>query len=173
MTLSTLHNKHCYVQLYIQNTTRLAGRNHDKQKKKKKKENENHSKILSWLYTCTWTKTFTLAHTLNRLMCNTDLFPHSGISNILSINEKLPMTRVHLTQEHFWFFLNRELPSLRLSFLWCTVPCIGTTENGIRHEWNHDTLSLTSTSCFHLFLWETAKLWCFLKLEPHFLYLME
>ena len=67
------------------------------------------------------------------------------LGSILSINEKLPMTRVHLTQEHFWFFLNRELPSLQLSFLWCTVPCIGTTENGIRHKWNHDILSLTST----------------------------
>ena len=44
------------------------------------------------------------------------------------------------------------------------VPCIGTTENGIRHEWNHDMRSLTSTSCFHWFLWEIAKLWCFLKI---------
>ena len=31
---------------------------------------------------------------------------------ILSISEKLPMTRIHLTKEHFWFFLNREPPLL-------------------------------------------------------------
>ena len=40
---------------------------------------------------------------------------------ILSINEKLPLTRIHLTQEHIWIFLDRELPSVQLSFLWCTV----------------------------------------------------
>ena len=28
---------------------------------------------------------------------------------VLSTNENLPMTRVHLTKEHVWFFLNREL----------------------------------------------------------------
>ena len=72
---------------------------------------------------------------------------------------KLPMTRVHLTKEHFSFFLNRELPSLQLSFLWCTV--LFTTENGIRHEWHQDPRSLKSTSWF---LWEIAKLWCFLKI---------
>ena len=70
----------------------------------------------------------------------------SDFNYILSNNEKLPMTRVPLTQEHYWFFLNRELPSLQLSFLRCTVPCIGTTGNGIRHEYNHETRSLTSTS---------------------------
>ena len=36
---------------------------------------------------------------------------------ILSINEKLPLTRVHLTQEHIWIFLDRESPSGQLSFL--------------------------------------------------------
>ena len=45
---------------------------------------------------------------------------------ILSINEKLPLTRVHLTQEHIWIFLDRALPSVQLSFLWCTVLWIGT-----------------------------------------------
>ena len=29
---------------------------------------------------------------------------------------------------------------------------------------NHDTRSLKSTSCFHWFLWEIAKLWWFLKI---------
>ena len=54
--------------------------------------------------------------------------------------------------------------ALQLSFLWCTVPCIGTTENGIRHEWNHGIHLLTNASCFHWFLWEIAKLQCFLKI---------
>ena len=40
---------------------------------------------------------------------------------ILSINEKLPLTRIQLTQEHIWIFLDRELRSVQLSFLWCTV----------------------------------------------------
>ena len=73
------------------------------------------------------------------------------------------MTRVHLTKEQFWFFLNRE--NCR-HFSFFVVYSIGTTENGIRHKWNHDTCSLTSISCFHWFLWEIAKLWCFLKIWP-------
>ena len=44
-----------------------------------------------------------------------------ALGYILSINEKLPLTRVHLTHEHIWIFLDRELPSVQLSFLWCTV----------------------------------------------------
>ena len=82
---------------------------------------------------------------------------------ILSINEKLPLTRVHLTQEHIWIFLDRELPSVQLLFLWCTVLWIGTTENGVRHTWMHDTLSLMNTRCFYWILWELAKWRWFLK----------
>ena len=76
---------------------------------------------------------------------------------ILSINKKLPLTRVHLTQEQIWIFLYRELPSVQLPFLWCTVLRIGTTENGVRHTWIHDSLSLMNTRCFHWVLWELAK----------------
>ena len=82
---------------------------------------------------------------------------------IVSINEKLPMTRVHLTQEQIWIFLDRELPSVQLSFLWYTVLWIGTTENGVRHTWMHDALSLMNTRYFHWVLWELAKWWWFLK----------
>ena len=82
---------------------------------------------------------------------------------ILSINEKLPPTRVHLTQEHIWIFLDRELLSVQLSVLCCTVLWIGTTENGVRHTWMHDTLSLMNTRCFHWVLCELAKWWWFLK----------
>ena len=83
--------------------------------------------------------------------------------HIQSINEKLPLTRIHLTKEHIWFFPDRELPSVQLSFLWCTVQCIGTTENGIHHIWLHDTHLLMNTRCFHWVLWQLAKLWWFLK----------
>ena len=83
--------------------------------------------------------------------------------DILSINEKLPLTRVHLTQEHIWMFLDRELPSVQFSFLWCTVLCIDTTENGVRHTWMHDTLSLMNTRCFHWVLWELANWWWLLN----------
>ena len=78
---------------------------------------------------------------------------------ILSINEKLPLTRVHLTQEHIWIFLDKELPSVQLLFLWCTVLWIGTTETGVRHTWMHDM----NTRCFRWVLWELAKWWRFLK----------
>ena len=81
---------------------------------------------------------------------------------IPSINEKLPLTRVHLTQ-HIWIFLDRELPSVQLSFLWCTVLWIGTTENGVRHTWMNNTLFLMNTRCFHWVLWELEKWWWFLK----------
>ena len=50
-----------------------------------------------------------------------EYFVYVKLYYILSINEKLPLTRVHLTQEHIWIFLDRELPSVELSFLWCTV----------------------------------------------------
>ena len=82
---------------------------------------------------------------------------------ILSINEKLPLTRVHLTQEHTWIFLDRELPSVQLSVLWCSVLWIGTTENRVRHKWMHDTRSLMNIRCFHWVLWELAKWRWFLK----------
>ena len=82
---------------------------------------------------------------------------------ILSIHEKLPLTRVQLTQEQIWIFLDRELPSVQLSFLWCTVLWIGTTEKGVRHTWMHDTLSVMNTRCFHWVLWELAKWWWVLK----------
>ena len=39
--------------------------------------------------------------------------------------------------------------SVQLSFLWCTVLCIGTSENGIHHTWMHYTLSLMNSRCFH------------------------
>ena len=32
------------------------------------------------------------------------------VKTILSINEMLPLTRVHLTKEHIWIFLHTELP---------------------------------------------------------------
>ena len=83
--------------------------------------------------------------------------------NILSINEKLPLTRVHLTQEYIWIFLDIELSSVQLSFLWCTVLWRGTIENGVRHTWMHDTLSLMNTRWFHWVLWELAKWWWFLN----------
>ena len=82
---------------------------------------------------------------------------------ILSINEKLPLIRVHLTQEHIWIFMDRELPSVQLSFLLSTVLWIGTTENGVHRTWMHDTLSLMNTTCFHWVLLELAKWWWFLK----------
>ena len=84
------------------------------------------------------------------LLADADVAPHHGsapitwlvnvfiekwTATILSINGKLPLTRVHLTQEHIWIFLGRELPSVQLSFLWCTVLWIATTENGVRHTW--------------------------------------
>ena len=34
---------------------------------------------------------------------------------ILNINEKLPLSRVYLTQDHIWIFLDGELPSAQLS----------------------------------------------------------
>ena len=89
--------------------------------------------------------------------------PDPLMLHILSINEKLPLTRVHLTQEHIWIFLDKALPSVQLSFLWCTVLWIGTTENGVRHTWMHDTLSLMNSRCLHWVLWELAKWWWFLK----------
>ena len=84
----------------------------------------------------------------------------NNIDFILTINEKLPLSRLHLTHEHIWIFLERELPSVQLSFLWCTILWLGNTENGVRHTWMHDTLSLMNTRCFHWVLWELAKwLW--------------
>ena len=88
---------------------------------------------------------------------------YSSNISILSINEKLPLTRVHLTQKHIWISLDRELPSVQLSFLWCTILWISTTENGVRHTWMHDTVSVMNTRCFHWVLWKLAKWWWFLK----------
>ena len=56
-------------------------------------------------------------------------------------------TRVHLKQEHMWIFLDRELPTVQLSCLLCTVRWVGTSENGVRHTWMRDTLSLMNTRC--------------------------
>ena len=89
-------------------------------------------------------------------------------NTILSMNEKLPLTGIHLTLEYIWIFLDRELPSVQLSFLWCTVLWNGTTENGVRHTWMHDTLSVMNTRCFHWVLWELAKFWWFLKVWASF-----
>ena len=85
------------------------------------------------------------------------------IQSIPSISETLPPTCVHLTEEYIWISMDRELPSVQLSFLWCTVLWIGTTENSVCHKWMHYTLSLMSTRCFHRVLWELAKWWWFLK----------
>ena len=92
---------------------------------------------------------------------------------IHSVHIVLPLVRhdlitglIVLWGPKLWNPVSSEKRIIQLSFLWCAVPYIGTTENGIRHEWNHDTRSLTSTSCFHFhwFLWGIAKLWCFLKI---------
>ena len=101
-------------------------------------------------------------------LCNRITYLAKIILTTTSINEKLPLTRVPFTQEHFWIFLDRELPSVQLSFLWCTVLWIGITENGVRHTWMHDTLSLMNTRCFHWGLWELAKWWWFLKVWASF-----
>ena len=70
---------------------------------------------------------------------------------IRSVNEKLPLTRVHI-------FLDRELPSVQLSFLWCTVLGIGTAEKVfVRREC---TIPFTNE---HRVLWELAKWWWLLK----------
>ena len=45
-----------------------------------------------------------------------------NIHCILSINEKLRLTRVHLTREHMWSFLDGELPSIHLSFFVVHIP---------------------------------------------------
>ena len=68
--------------------------------------------------------------------------------SILNINEKLPLTRVHLTQEHICIFLDRELPFVQLSFLWCS---------------SHMNAQYPFTSEHQRFLWEFAKWWWFLK----------
>ena len=60
--------------------------------------------------------------------------------------------------EHRNIFLDTELPSVQLSFLWCTVLGIGTTEKVfVRREC---TLPFTNE---HRVLWELAKWWWLLK----------
>ena len=92
--------------------------------------------------------------------------------SILSINEKLPQTSVHLHRNTFWIFPERELASVQLSFLWCTVLCIGTTENGFRHTWMHDAFSFMNTRCFHWVLWDLPSGGGSWKSEPGLLCLM-